>query len=206
MADAAGTTRGRDERGDGGGRARASTTATAARSRIRSLRLARGGAPSWAAGAERWVRVSAGAAAERPGWESARWRGRTDDGGGRGGGEGAPNGTRWGRHGGGVCGGGGVPFWVGSAATSVRHGTILRTDFFFLFFRIHASDDWSTGGGRGKKRRGDRKTHRWFSTIWARLVQLREQLHEQLHNFNSQTTNSLPNSPVSFSENSLSQS
>lgn len=134
MADAAGTTRGRDERGDGGGRARASTTATAARSRIRSLRLARGGAPSWAAGAERWVRVSAGAAAERPGWESARWRGRTDDGGGRGGGEGAPNGTRWGRHGGGVCGGGGVPFWVGSAATSVRHGTILRTDFFFLFF------------------------------------------------------------------------
>jgi hypothetical protein len=36
----------------------------------------------------------------------------------------------------------------------------------------------------------------------ARLVQL----HEQLHNFNSQTTNSLPNSLVSFSENSLSQS
>jgi hypothetical protein len=40
----------------------------------------------------------------------------------------------------------------------------------------------------------------------ARLVQFYEQLHEQLHNFNSQTTNSLPNSLVSFSENSLSQS
>jgi hypothetical protein len=38
--------------------------------------------------------------------------------------------------------------------------------------------------------------------IRARLVQL----HEQLHNFNSQTTNSLPNSLASFSENSLSQS
>jgi hypothetical protein len=30
--------------------------------------------------------------------------------------------------------------------------------------------------------------------------------HEQLHNFNSQTANSLPNSLASFSENSLSQS
>jgi hypothetical protein len=27
--------------------------------------------------------------------------------------------------------------------------------------------------------------------IWARLVQLRERLHEQLHNFNSQTTGQL---------------
>jgi hypothetical protein len=36
----------------------------------------------------------------------------------------------------------------------------------------------------------------------ARLVQL----HEQLHNFNSQTANSLTNSLVSFSDNSLSQS
>jgi hypothetical protein len=34
----------------------------------------------------------------------------------------------------------------------------------------------------------------------ARLVQL----HEQLHNFNSQTTNSLSNSLVSLCENSLS--
>jgi hypothetical protein len=40
----------------------------------------------------------------------------------------------------------------------------------------------------------------------ACLVQLHEQLYEQLHNFNSQTTNSLPNFLVSFSENSLSQS
>jgi hypothetical protein len=40
----------------------------------------------------------------------------------------------------------------------------------------------------------------------ARLVQLHEQLHEQLYNFNSQIANSLPNSLVSFSENSLSQS
>jgi hypothetical protein len=36
----------------------------------------------------------------------------------------------------------------------------------------------------------------------ARLLQFHEQHYEQLHNFNSQTTNSL----VSFSENSLSQS
>jgi hypothetical protein len=36
----------------------------------------------------------------------------------------------------------------------------------------------------------------------ARLVQL----HERLHNFNSQTVSSLPSSLVSFSENSLSQS
>jgi hypothetical protein len=40
------------------------------------------------------------------------------------------------------------------------------------------------------------------STLWARLVQL----HEQLHNFNSQIANSLPNSLASFSKNSLSQS
>jgi hypothetical protein len=33
-----------------------------------------------------------------------------------------------------------------------------------------------------------------------------EQLHKQLHNFNSKTANSLLNSLVSFSENSLSQS
>jgi hypothetical protein len=45
-----------------------------------------------------------------------------------------------------------------------------------------------------------------YPILWARLVQLHGQLHEQLHNFNSQTTNSLPNSLVSFSENSLSQS
>jgi hypothetical protein len=42
--------------------------------------------------------------------------------------------------------------------------------------------------------------------VRARLVQLHERLHEQLHNFNSQTASSLPSSLVSFSENSLSQS
>jgi hypothetical protein len=36
--------------------------------------------------------------------------------------------------------------------------------------------------------------------IRARLVQLHEQLYEQLHNFNSQTANSLLNSLVSFLE------
>jgi hypothetical protein len=38
--------------------------------------------------------------------------------------------------------------------------------------------------------------------VWARLVQLHERLHEQLHNFNSQTASSLS----SLSENSLSHS
>jgi hypothetical protein len=43
----------------------------------------------------------------------------------------------------------------------------------------------------------------WFGPKhWARLVQL----HEQHHDFNSQTANSLPNSLASFSENPLSQS
>jgi hypothetical protein len=40
----------------------------------------------------------------------------------------------------------------------------------------------------------------------ARLVQLHERFHEQLHNFNSHMTTSLPSSLASFSENSLSQS
>jgi hypothetical protein len=88
----------------------------------------------------------------------------------------------------------------------VRHGTMLRTDFFFLFFLEFTlrtiGQQVEAGGRKGEaivKRTGGSLQ---FGPVWY-SVQLHEQLHEQLHNFKSQTTNFLPNSLVSFSENSL---